>query len=339
MNNPNPDTCFVSFKPDPEKWKIFVDKHPDSTIFHKPEMMNLFSSVPATQPVVMTLQTSSGEILSLLMLTIYGKKGLRHFFSKRCIAYCSPLALENNEAYVQPLMNAYLKYIKKQNIIYTEIRNHIPTENIRSLMLENGFRFNDHLNIQIDLTLGKEEISKQLHKKRASNIRRAVRKGVIIQEVEPSGIGEAYNLIRKTYSRIRIPGPSPELFVYAKKYLNHNIKILGAFWNNRMIASRIYLLHNKKVYDWYAGSDEKYLHLHPNDLLPWHMMVWSQDQGYSMYDFGGAGKPGKPYGVRTYKQRFGGYQVNYGRYLNIHQPLLYKIGTWAIKHYKFIRRL
>jgi lipid II:glycine glycyltransferase (peptidoglycan interpeptide bridge formation enzyme) len=335
----NPDTCFVSFQPDPVKWKIFVDEHPQSTIFHQPEMMNLFSSVPSIHPVVIAIQTSTGDILSLLTLTIHGEKGLRYFFSKRSIAYCGPLTKKNNEAYLHPLMEAYLKYIQKQSIIYTEIRNHFPAENIKSLMLVYGFRFIDHLNILIDLALGKEEISKQLHKKRASNIRRAVKRGVTIQEIEPSGFGEAYNLIRKTYSRISVPEPSPELFIHAKKYLNHNIKILGAFWNNRMIASRIYLLHNKTVYDWYAGSDEKYLHLHPNDLLPWHMMVWSLEQGYSMYDFCGAGKPGKPYGVRTYKQRFGGNLVNYGRYLNVHKPLLYKIGSWAITYYKYFKRL
>ena len=35
-------------------------------------------------------------------------------------------------------------------------------------------------------------------------------------------------------------------------------------------------------------------------------------------DFGGAGKPDEPYGVRTFKAKYGGELVNYGRYVCVH---------------------
>jgi lipid II:glycine glycyltransferase (peptidoglycan interpeptide bridge formation enzyme) len=54
------------------------------------------------------------------------------------------------------------------------------------------------------------------------------------------------------------------------------------------------------------------------DYLTWHEIAWSCDHGIARYDFGGAGWPDKPYGVREYKARFGGDLVCYGRYRKIY---------------------
>jgi lipid II:glycine glycyltransferase (peptidoglycan interpeptide bridge formation enzyme) len=54
------------------------------------------------------------------------------------------------------------------------------------------------------------------------------------------------------------------------------------------------------------------------DLLQWHEIAWSGEQGYSRYDFGGAGWPNVPYGVRDFKAKFGGDLVCYGRYRKVY---------------------
>ena len=45
----------------------------------------------------------------------------------------------------------------------------------------------------------------------------------------------------------------------------------------------------------------------------------------------GAGKPDDHYGVRDFKQEFGGKLVEHGRYKYINKPLLYKIGEIGVK--------
>ena len=45
----------------------------------------------------------------------------------------------------------------------------------------------------------------------------------------------------------------------------------------------------------------------------------------------GAGKPNEDYGVRDFKLQFGGELVEHGRYNNIFNPSLYKIGLLGIK--------
>ena len=45
----------------------------------------------------------------------------------------------------------------------------------------------------------------------------------------------------------------------------------------------------------------------------------------------GAGKPDKAYGVRNYKLAFGGDLAEHGRFINILNPILYKLGKIGIK--------
>jgi lipid II:glycine glycyltransferase (peptidoglycan interpeptide bridge formation enzyme) len=50
-----------------------------------------------------------------------------------------------------------------------------------------------------------------------------------------------------------------------------------------------------------------------------------------VFDFMGAGVPQKTYGVRDFKMEFNGEVVEYGRYLCIRKPLLYKIGKFGVE--------
>jgi lipid II:glycine glycyltransferase (peptidoglycan interpeptide bridge formation enzyme) len=69
-------------------------------------------------------------------------------------------------------------------------------------------------------------------------------------------------------------------------------------------------------------------------LLWWHVIKWGINRGYHTLDLGGAGKPGKEYGVRKFKARFGGELVNYGRYLNVFSPALFKFAEIGYKIYQ-----
>jgi lipid II:glycine glycyltransferase (peptidoglycan interpeptide bridge formation enzyme) len=63
----------------------------------------------------------------------------------------------------------------------------------------------------------------------------------------------------------------------------------------------------------------------PNEILIWYSLSWGADQGYKVYDFGGAGKPDEEYGVRRFKAKFGGELVRFGRNKRVHYPLLLKV--------------
>ena len=108
-------------------------------------------------------------------------------------------------------------------------------------------------------------------------------------------------------------------------------------WKERCWGCRFGLLYRDSIYGWYAGSYSQYYSLFPNDILIWETLRWGIKKGYKTFDYGGAGEPNKPYGVRGFKQQMGGTLVNFGRYEKIHRPFMYKIGVLGMKILKMLR--
>ena len=92
------------------------------------------------------------------------------------------------------------------------------------------------------------------------------------------------------------------------------VKVFVVEIEGTIIGTRVELCFKDLVYDWYAGADDNYKNHYPNDVLPYSILIWGKENGFKSFDFGGAGKPDVPYGVRDHKLKFGGQMVEYGRF-------------------------
>lgn len=102
------------------------------------------------------------------------------------------------------------------------------------------------------------------------------------------------------------------------------------------VATSVELLYKGVMYGWYGGVDRAYASYNPGELLMWHILKWGAENGYRLYDFGGAGKPNKEYGVRDFKAKFGGELVCYGRNTCVHAPFWLRLSELG---YNVSRRL
>jgi lipid II:glycine glycyltransferase (peptidoglycan interpeptide bridge formation enzyme) len=68
------------------------------------------------------------------------------------------------------------------------------------------------------------------------------------------------------------------------------------------------------------------------------VFLWGHERGFTRFDFGGAGKPNVPYGVRDYKLKFGGELVNTGRMIRIHRPFNYAFATKAYRLLQVVKK-
>ena len=100
-----------------------------------------------------------------------------------------------------------------------------------------------------------------------------------------------------------------------------------------MIAGQVRLCYGTLAYAWFAGSDEDYFKLRPNDFTMWNVIRWAREKGYKEFDFGGGGEPGKPYGVRDYKLKYGCEMYDYGRYMLTHRSVTYWAAATAYNLY------
>ena len=95
---------------------------------------------------------------------------------------------------------------------------------------------------------------------------------------------------------------------------------------------------NKCVYEWFVcGEDGVYPHVFPSSYATYAGIKYAAEHGCARFDMMGAGKPDEAYGVRDFKAKFGGTEVEHGRFLCVTKPLLYNIGVLGVKILKSIK--
>lgn len=323
-----------------EAWNNFVKNHPNGNIFQTPEMYEVYKTTEKYEPVFLLLKNETEIIGSLLALIQKEHSGFLGHFSARSIIWGGPLVKDNNLDILNTILKEYNKLIKGK-AIYSQFRNLWDWSNEKKDIFNNfGYNYEEHLDILIDLRKPEEELLKEMHKGRRKNIGRADRVPLEIVEIENrNDLDRCLDLIEDTYKRVKLPCPDREFFYNSDKIVDnkHTLKKFAAKYQNTIISCRFVLCYNGLVYDWFAGTDENHLDKYPNDFLPWKIIQWAKKNNYTTFDFGGAGKPNVPYGVRDYKLKFGGNLVNFGRFELIHNKPLFKTGQLGLKIFKLLK--
>ena len=94
-------------------------------------------------------------------------------------------------------------------------------------------------------------------------------------------------------------------------------KLIATYEGDTPLAMDSLSTFKDRAFAWYGGL-ERVTGVSPFDYLQWYEIVWAKEHGYKWYDFGGAGYPNEPYGVRDYKAKFGGELVSFGRYRKVY---------------------
>lgn len=313
----------------------FVKNHPDGSIFQSFNLYNVYNLSTSHEPLMLVSKDEDQQINGVLLGVIAAEgSGVKKFFSRRSIVFFGPLALNDDERILFSLLAKYNKLVRSK-AIFTQIRNGRDRSDSINLFKRLGYQFEDHLDILHCLRSSEEELWKKMDYSKRKNINNANNNGLEVKIFKLNEqLDEAYSILRNVYLKAKLPLNKKEFFKIAADNLGENLVCIGAYKENLLVGFRAVLCFKGLVYDWYAGSDEQYLKFRPNDLLVWEVIKWAKSHNYEYFDFGGAGKPNIPYGVRDYKLKFGGELVNYGRFQVVHNHLLYKIakiGLSAIK--------
>lgn len=325
------------------QWKDFVYSHPKGNTFQTPEMFEIFSKTAGVEPTLIAAIDENNEILGLLVAIIQRERSdVLGFFSSRAVIDGGPIIQDDNIEVLDEIIKGFKVFVKRK-VIYTLFRNFGEwTDEEKKVFSKHGFNYREHLNILVDLTKSEDELWQEVHKNRKKEIKNGLRKGVVVKLIsikEKQNIDSPYQIIKNLYDDLKLPLPEKLLFQNSSEILSHDPKMLlfGAYVNDELIGVRFVICYKNDIYDWYAGSIREYLNYRPNDILPWEIFKWGKTNNYSTFDFGGAGDPKKPYGVRDYKLKFGGNLVNYGRFLWINYPMIYFLGTLYLKLIKIIK--
>lgn len=306
-------------------WWDYTDRNALATVFHTPYMHKVLSEVPKFKPFVFFAIDGKGDIVG--MMNGYEQRLIPlvpSFVSSRCVMMQAPIF--DDELVLGALLEHYIKNVSKK-VLYTEIRSHYDMRPYSKVLEDNGFVFEDHLNIIVELNQSETDLWSQVHSKRRNEIRKAKKNGLQVREIERQELYLAYNILREVYARAKLPLMDYEFFDRCLKLgsLKCRLAVYGAFDGNIIVGTMFVLLYKNVAYDYFAGSHSAYYHMNPNDLIPWEVFLDCKNKGYEVFDFGGAGKPNVAYGVRDYKKKFGGNLVNYGRYKQSSFRMLYNL--------------
>ena len=318
-------------------WSAFVKAHPLGTVFHTPEMYDVNCVSNKQIPLVIAAIDDNGRMVGLLSAVImWNGNAITKMITARSIIMGGILAENNDAEIVQALLQEYRQQLPWW-VIYSEIRpvydvNELMSERIKELK---RWKRKGHYNLVLNLEKSEEELWEGMHKERRRNVNQAIKAGLTFRELESEeDIREVVRLIEQTYQRKHVPISYLSIFDEVQRVMHDYAHFFGCFTDEgQMIAGQIRLCYRDLVYAWFAGSDEAYFKLRPNDFTMWNVIRWAHNQGYKEFDFGGGGEPGVEYGVRDYKLKYGCEMYDYGRYTLAHRPFTLRLGTFAYKMY------
>lgn len=165
-----------------------------------------------------------------------------------------------------------------------------------------------YLTFRVDLTKGESELWKNLDKKCRNAIRKAVKSGVKIKEVNLNHISQYYHLYLDTESRHGSP-PHSEVFFrnVFDLFAQERLRMMLAVFDGKAIGGIMVFPFMKKLYWFNNVLDREYADLNPTNLLLWQLVKWGIQNDFAVLDLGQTRPEDK--GIYHFKSGWGGSKI------------------------------
>ena len=332
---------------DREAWSRLVETSATGNWFQSRAAYEFYASQPELfKPFVYGVE-NNGELRGVCVgYVTMEKSALKQMLTHRAIIVGGPCLADNCTAdEVTELMKTVRKELNGE-AIYVESRNFNDYSKWKEAFTIAGFEYVPHLNFHVD-TSSLEVVEANLGKSRKRDIRTTIREGVVIKELKSEGVNELereqmvheyYQVLRNLYeTKVKTPLFPESFFQTLAKHPDG--RFLLTDYNGKIIGGTVCVAQEGKcLYEWFAcGEDGVYPHVFPSCYATYAGIKYAAEHGMSRFDMMGAGKPVEAYGVRDFKAKFGGKEVEHGRFLCITKPLLYKIGVLGVKILKKLK--
>jgi serine/alanine adding enzyme len=313
------------------EWHKFILNHTHGNYFQSYLAYELFLSVENYRPILFVSHQDDiikGVLLGVLIRENCGIKG---FFSRRCIVWGGPIVYNEDKNVLTELLQKLNEYASNKSI-YIEFRNMFNLSGVHDIFHTMGYSFDSHLNFIINIR-SLDYAWKNLSESKKRQINKSHKYGASIVQAETlDQIEKFYAILQILYNdKVRKPLPGFDYFAEFYKSNKYGIYLLVKY-NDKIIGGIMCPIFRDTIYELYiCGLDGVYKNIYPSVMATWAAVEYAAKNGLKYFDFLGAGKPNENYGVREFKSKFGGYLVNYGRFLKVNDKLLYNIGKVGMK--------
>lgn len=342
-----------------DEWSRLVSSSTTGTWFQTPEAFDFYASQPELfKPFgigICNLKFETINAQSTLRAICVGyvtveKDPVKQFLTRRAIIVGGPCFADDciNEEVSLLLSTLRQQLSTGANApIYIESRNFNDYSRWKSAFAAAGFDYVPHLNFHVD-TSSVEVVDANLGKSRKRDIRTTIREGVTVIEHPTDEQVCAYYKVLDNLYRTKVKTPLFPLSFFLALNKHKDGRLLLIEYQGRIIGGTVCVVFNRDkfeiinqksqittppsvVYEWFVcGEDGVYPHVYPSSYATYAGIKYAAEHGCARFDMMGAGKPDEAYGVRDFKAKFGGTEVEHGRFLCITKPLLYKIGVLGV---------
>lgn len=321
------------------QWDKLLNHSSTATFFQTPECYDFYASLSFLKPFVYAV-AQDDKLLALAAGYILADGGLlKQSFSRRAIINGGILLAENVPDSAVDVLLATIKNDLGKKTVYIEIRNNTDYSAYKKDFEKQAFLYQAHLNYEIALTT-KQDVFDKLSKSKKRQIKQAQKQGVTYETVtEKHEVEIFYSLLKNLYEK-KVKRPLFPLEFFQKLVKLPNGRLFVVKRADKIIGGIACVIFEKKTaYEWFVcGDDRNDKKSYPSVMATWAGIEYACDEGIESFDFMGAGKPDKAYGVREFKSKFGGRMLEYGRFLYISKPLKYKLGKFALYFLKSIKK-
>ena len=318
---------------DRAEWSRLVAESATCTWFQTPEAYDFFASQPEVmEPFCLGIRSAQGLRGVCVGYVTKEHSAFKQFFTRRAIIIGGPCLVDNaTNAEVEGLMSAVRMDLKRR-AIYIETRNFNDYSRWREAFEQAGFAYQPHLNFHVDCT-NEEAILSSMDRGRQRNINSSLKAGcVMIDKPTIEQVRAYYQILHQLYQE-KVKTPLFPLSFFENLYAQENGRFFLVSFNEQIVGgTACVILPNRTVYEWFGcGVDGIIKGVYPSSLSTYQGLQYAAEHGCARFDMMGAGTPEEAYGVRDFKARFGGQEVEHGRWLCVNKPLLYEIGKWGVR--------
>jgi hypothetical protein len=307
-----------------ELWEKLLSSSSVSSFFQTKACYDFYSKLNFLTPFLYGV-TEDDKLVGLACGYLIADGGVvKRYFSRRAIIPGGLLLADDigKDALIS-LLDA-LKMNLSAKAIYLEIRNYGDYAPFRGVLQQQGFDYLPHLNIQVPLTSVNSAFD-QLSNSKQRQVRQTEKSGVVFYLSDNhDDIMGFYQILKKLYKqKVKKPLFPAEFFLKVVKQDFTRFFVVKK--DEQVIGGILCVTNGQVLYEWFICGDENTgKGIYPSVFATWKAIEYAVNHGFAYFDFMGAGKPDKQYGVRDFKVQFGGRVLEQGRFLYLCKPGLYR---------------
>ncbi|WP_291858190.1 hypothetical protein [Marinilabilia sp.] len=326
-------------KVDRKVWADFVSNHPDGSIFQMPWMYDLHQLIKFQRPVVFFAFDDQQMVGVMVAVNFKNSVFPLSWFTRRQIVFGGPLVAGHDKGILLALLEHMVKDFGHK-AVFSEIRNLRLGLSLKPAFEEAGFYYESYLSVVVDMNRKSGEMWESLSPERRNNIGRLDNVLYNIRDLRGlQDMANVWRIIRCAVGKKGRPVPHRTLFRFIDELemLQPFVRIKGFDVGGELKAVVVVMKFRQEAYFWIEGHCLNTTSEWMYDGFLWNVIQELEQEGIRFLDLGNGGRPGKDFLTRQYKKSYGGTIRETGRYIYVHNWVLWNLGRVFYRWYKHLR--